>query len=198
MNKKLFFTGIALLVYFGASAQIEKGKILAGGSVGLSSSTYKEIDDGVTEYENTTVYLWIMPRVGYFITEALAAGAGINLSMNSTKYEDDDVYTSSSVSFTPFVRYYLPQGFFGQVEFGLGGSTDKWKPSDGDVDTDKYKLLLWSLAAGYAYFLNSNVAIEPMVSYTVNTYSNSNNTNFKDKYGVLMLQIGFIILLNMP
>lgn len=198
MNKNLIFTGIALFVCFGASAQIEKGKILAGGSVGLSSSNYREIVDGSTDYESNSIYFWVIPRAGYFITDALAVGTGISLSTQSTKFDDDDVFATSSISLTPFVRYYLPQGFFGQFELGFGSKTEKWKPSDGDDEIDKFKLFVWSIGAGYAYFLNDYVSVEPLISYTTNTYTDSDNTGFKDKYGIFMVQIGFSIYLDSP
>jgi hypothetical protein len=198
MNKNLIFTCISIVVCFGASAQIEKGKVLAGGSVGLSTSKDKVIFDGNTTDESNTTNLWVMPRAGYFITDALAVGTGISLSTSSTKYDDDDVYTSSSISLTPFVRYYLPEGFYGQIELGLGSETDKWKPSDDDDETDKYQLFVWSIGAGYAYFLNDNVSVEPLISYTINSYTDNDNADYKYKYGTLLFQIGFNIYLDLP
>jgi hypothetical protein len=49
---------------------------------------------------------------------------------------------------------------------------------------------------GYAYFLNNNVAIEPLVSYNKITYTDRDNTELKDKYGNILLQIGFSIYLD--
>jgi hypothetical protein len=37
-----------------------------------------------------------------------------------------------------------------------------------------------------------------MISYSAATYTENENTSFKDKYGDLMLQIGFNIYLDWP
>lgn len=196
MNKRIIFTFSALLLYFGAAAQIEQGRFLAGGSVGLSFQNYKSVYDGNTNDETKTTRFSLSPRAGYFVTDAIAVGAGLNLSLSSSKYDDDDKYNGTSISFTPFVRYYLPQRLFGQFELGLGSSKDKWTYVDDDDEEYKYKYFFWSLGVGYAYFLNDNVAIEPMVTYNASTYTDRDDTNYKEKYGSIMLQLGFNIYLD--
>jgi outer membrane protein len=198
MNKRKIFTLTALLLFLcsGVVAQIEKGKILASGSLGLTFRNYKSVYDGNSSDETKNTNFSLTPRAGYFITDAIAVGAGLNFSTSSTKFDDDDKNASTEFSFTPFVRYYLPQGLFGQFEIGLGSSKDKWTYANDDVEEYKYKTFIWSLGAGYPYFLNDNVAIEPMVSYYATTYTDRDDTNYKDKYGYLMVQIGFSIYLD--
>lgn len=123
-------------------------------------------------------------------------GAGLSFSSATTKFDDDDEYKSSTFSFVPFARYYLPQGLFGHVELGPGSSKNKWVYDDGGGDEYKYKSFTWSVGAGYAYFLNDHVAVEPMVSYQATTYSSNEDTDLKDKYGVITFQIGFSIFLD--
>lgn len=196
MNKRITFTFSALLLYFGAVAQIEQGRFLASGSLGFSVRNYKSVFDGNTSDETKSTSFSLTPRAGYFVTDAIAVGAGLNLSMSSTKYDDDDKYNGTSISFTPFVRYYLPQRLFGQFEIGFGSSKDKWTYVDDDDEVYKYKSFNWSLGVGYAYFLNNNVAIEPLVSYNAISYTDRDETDYKDKYGSIMLQIGFSIYLD--
>lgn len=195
MTKKIMFVSAALLIFVAAEAQIEKGRILASGSVGLNFSSYKDIEDGVTESDWKSTDFWLMPRGGIFITDAILVGAGIGLSVGSTRY-DEDKYIATSISFTPFVRYYLPQKFFGQIEVGPGLATDKWVYEGGEDDKDSYSFFKWSIGAGYSYFLNDNVSVEPIVSYTSTSYTDRNNTNQKDKYGDLSFQIGLSIYLD--
>ena len=182
-------------MFIAAEAQIERGRILASGSLSFNISNYRDIEDGVTESESKSTDLWLKPRAGIFITDALLVGAGIGLAVGSTTYGDEDKYTTSSISVIPFVRYYLPQRFFGQLELGPGISTDNWEYSGSD-DKDKYSFFIWSIGAGYSYFLNDNVSVEPIVSYTSTSYTDRNNTNQKDKYGDFGLQIGLSIYLD--
>jgi hypothetical protein len=196
MNKKLLLIGISLSLCIGASGQIGEGKIIAGGSVGLSASTYKEVYNGVTGYESMTTNIWFMPRAGYFITDNIAVGTAFELSMYSTKFDDDERSTSMDFYLTPFGRYYLPQGIFAQAEIGIGLSNEKWFEANGDLDEDyPYSSLKWSLGIGYAHFLNNYVALEPMISYisTITTYRD--DTNWKEKTGNFFLQLGFSIYL---
>jgi outer membrane autotransporter protein len=196
MSKKLIPTFFMVFFCVAVTAQIEKGRILAGGSLGLSFRNYRSVADGTTTYEQKNTSFSLTPRAGYFITNAIVVGAGLGLSASSTKYEDDDKYLSTAISFTPFVRYYLPQRVFGQFEIGLGSSKDKYTYVNDDNEEYKYKSFSWSLGVGYAYFLNNNVAIEPLVSYYAITYTDKDNTELKDKYGNIMLQIGFSIYLD--
>jgi hypothetical protein len=186
----------ALFLCFYAEAQIERGKILASGSLGFSAQNYKEVYDGTTEGETKRTNLWFSPKGGYFITDAIVVGAGISISSATTKFDDDDKYKSTSISFVPFARYYLPQGLFGHLEFGPGNSKDKWLYDDGDEEEYKYTSFTWSVGAGYAYFLNDHVAVEPMVSYQATTYSFQEDTDLKDKYGTITFQISFSIFLD--
>ena len=198
MNTKLILSGAAFCISLSATAQIEKGTILANGSASLSFSSYRDIEDGVTESDSKTTSFWLTPRAGLFFTDALLVGIGIGFSGGMTKYDDGDKYSYSSVSFTPYVRYYLPQGFFGQLEIGPGINTDKWEFDSGTDDEDKYKVFTWSIGAGYAFFLNDNIALEPMISYAATNYTDSNNTDQKDKYGTLGFHMGLSIYFDRP
>lgn len=199
MNKRIIVTVSALLLCVGAVAQIEQGRFLAGGSVGFSVQNYKAVYNGQTTYDSKTTAFSLSPRAGYFVTDAIVVGAGLSLSTSSTKYcecSDTEKYSSASISFSPFARYYLPQRLFGQLELGLGSSKRKWIYDDTDNEESKSKFFVWSLGVGYAYFLNNNVAIEPLVSYNATTYTNRDDTKDKDKYGNIMLQLGFSIYLD--
>jgi hypothetical protein len=195
MTKRIMFVSAALFIFIAAEAQIERGRILASGSLGFNFSNYRDIEDGVTESDSKSTDLWLTPRGGIFITDAILVGAGIGLSFGTIKY-DEYKNTYSSISFIPFVRYYLPQNFFGQIELGPGFTTDKWVFEGEEDDKDNYTFFRWSVGAGYAYFLNDNVAIEPMISFTSTNYTDKNNTDQKDKYGDLGFQLAFSIYLD--
>jgi opacity protein-like surface antigen len=195
MTKRIMLVSAALFILVAAEAQIERGRILASGSLGFNFSNYRDIEDGVTESDSKSTDFWLMPRGGIFITDAILVGAGIGLSSGTTRYDEyKSAYTS--ISFIPFVRYYLPQNIFGQIEVGPGISTDRWSYDGEEEDKDSYTFFRWSIGAGYSYFLNDNVAIEPIISYTSTNYTDRNNTAQKDKYGDLLFQIGLSIYLD--
>ncbi len=193
--KKLFITTLIVFAGVSAFAQFEKGRILAGGSVSFASSTNKTKTDNATTTNSKTTSFDFGPRAGYFFIDNLAAGLGLDLSTSSTKQEgsgDKDASTTFLIS--PFVRYYLQPGIFFQGQYGIGPETEKSTNASTTVTT-KYTGSSWSLGAGYAYFLNSNVAVEPFIGYG----ARSRKLKDSDVKGVnsgLFINIGFQIYLD--
>jgi hypothetical protein len=193
--KKLLFISLTVLTFSSAFAQFEKGRILAGGSVSFAATTNKTKTDNATTTNSKTTSFDFGPRAGYFFIDHLAAGLSLDLSTSSTKQEgsgDKDASTTFLIS--PFIRYYLEPGIFFQGQYGIGPETDKNKDRSGTVTT-KYTASSWSLGAGYAYFLNSNVAVEPFIGYG----ARSRKLKDSDVKGVnsgLFINIGFQIYLD--
>jgi hypothetical protein len=171
--KKFTILAFALFATIGAYAQYNQGRMLVGGSLGFSTQTEKTKFDGTTRTDGKWTSFSLEPQFGYFIIDNLAVGASLDLGLSKWKDEDDsdDDYSTTSIEFTPTVRYYLPQNIFFQGQVGFGTSKDKY--GSGSVDEDKYNTFSFALAAGYAYFLNDNVAIEPIIGY--------GSTSHKDK-----------------
>lgn len=190
MKRTLFTIAIVIACAAGASAQTEQGLMLVGGSVGFSSITAKDVYDGTSSDDETKITnIDLTPRFGYFVTDALAVGAGLELSSSTVK-SGDYKQTESSFSFAPFARYYLPQGVFGQAEVGFGSSKTKFGESD-----SKSKLFLWSVGVGYAAFLNDNVAIEPLIAYGSRTDTDGDDSKYQEKFSGIMLNIGLSVYL---
>jgi outer membrane protein W len=163
--KKFTILVVAVCSTFGAYAQYNQGRMLVGGSLGFSTETEKTKFDGNTQTDGKWTNFSLEPQFGYFIIDNLAVGASLDLGLSKWKddADSDDDKTYTSIEIQPTVRYYLPQNIFFQGQVGFG--TAKSKFGSGNVDEYKYNTLSWALAAGYAYFLNDNVAIEPMVGY---------------------------------
>ena len=194
--KKLLFTVFAIVALsLAAKAQFSKGTIMAGGSVGYSSTTNKETVGNVTTTLGTTSSLTFLPQVGYFFIDNLAAGAGITLQ--SVKFSVSGSNQSNSTTeflFSPFARYYLPQKIYGQFGFDVGSGTEK-KTNNNNATTETTSSISgWSLLAGYAIMLNDHVAVEPQVGYRslVQDYG-SNNGKLTD--AGLFLRIGLQVYL---
>jgi hypothetical protein len=166
--------------------QIGKGTKMIGGSVGIEFETDKTKTNSVTRVDSRSSSLVIAPQVGYFL--------GLGLRTSATKYLDDDTKTTStSVTLEPFIRYYLPQKIYFEAKFDVGAGNNKYKTDD-TTDTDKYSIAGWSLLAGYAYFLNDNVALEPQIGYESLAFKNKGtSTRYVD--GGLFLRLGLQVYL---
>ncbi|HEY8933680.1 MAG TPA: outer membrane beta-barrel protein [Cyclobacteriaceae bacterium] len=187
---------MAFAVIFSASfAQTEQGRMMVGGSLGLVGNTAKAKNNNTTTTQNKEVAFSLTPQFGYFVINNLAIGLGLNLSSDTYKVPNTD-YKSNTTAFQvqPFVRYYLPMKIFFQGTAGIGSSRDKTTNYNNVTTTSKSGVSSLSLGAGYAWFLNNNVAIEPFVGYsTQRTKPENSSTKYLDSG--LFLKVGFQIYL---
>lgn len=191
--KKITILVIAMVASFGALAQFNQGRMLVGGSASLRSTTGKTKDGGQTVTNGTRTDFNLSPRFGYFVIDNLAVGAelGIGLSKWNSKTNGSD-YNTNTLSFGPFVRYYLPVNVFfhGNLNFG----TQRTKYENSNFDTGKYNTFGLGIGAGYAWMLNDYIAVEPMLLYG---FKRGKDSASDDKYidSGLSLSVGFQIYL---
>jgi outer membrane protein len=196
--KKIIFTILLATVVGVASAQFSQGRMLVGGDFSFSSNTEKAKGGGTTVTLGKTTTFELGPQFGYFIIDNLAIGAALDVSLTMEKPEDADnepEITTTVFALSPFVRYYLDQGIFFQGEFNLGSG--KTKQSLGSISQEtKFGLTGLGLGVGYAYFLNDNVAVEPLIGYqTLTTTNKESDPESKFIDGGLFLRVGFQIYL---
>jgi len=118
---------MVLGISFAAEAQISTGSWMVGGNARIDADPF---------------FIQLNPDVGYFLMDNLAVGGNITIS----KLDGSDLVFGIG----PFARYYLNNGFFGQIQF------EYLKIGDGN-DT-KY-----GLSIGYSYELTESVRIEPIL-----------------------------------
>lgn len=153
---------------------IQKGNWMIGGSVGSAGYSF----------EGETFNINVSPRAGYFISDGIAIGAELGGGLQTVK-DGDNVW---SYGFSPFVRYYFPEGasstgrFFGQGSVGVSGAS-----AGSDSDTS----FAFGINGGYAHFITDNVALEGMVGYN---YSKSDLATVGKQSG-LGFSVGFQIYL---
>lgn len=194
--KKTFFAVLACLGFLAAQAQFEQGKILISGSSGfsLSSLTTKAKTGNTTTKTQKSTSISLDPRVGYFVIDNLALGAGISVSTAKyTNEVNDSESKSTSFSFGPFARYYFQPGIFGEGSVGFGSGKSEY--TNGPVsNTSKYSTFNLGLGVGYAAFISDNVAIEPLLKYV--SYSEKpNGGNTKTIDAGITLNIGITVYL---
>jgi outer membrane protein len=188
--KKTIFTFLVMLISLGSFAQIGKGTMLVGGSFGLSFTTDKTKNDNVTVTNYKESSFSLAPDFGYFVIDNFAVGGSLNLSTTTYKYESnaEPKETITQVALAPFARYYY-KNFFGEGQFGFGTGTYKTGNNKTTFNTTQ-----WSLAAGYAAFLNDHVAIEPKIGYG-STITKNKDSDVKTLTPGLFVRVGFQIYL---
>ena len=149
--KRLLIAASLLLSSHFIFAQINQGQWLVGGNASFESGKFGDSD--ASKYTSFT----FSPNAGYFFINNLAGG--LRLSLESTKFKEDDD-ASSSFLFAPFVRYYfLPAAnnvnIFGDASYGFG--------SIKDGESDGFNQ--FAISAGPAIFLSPNTALEFALQY---------------------------------
>lgn len=155
------------------AAPIQRGNWIVGGSIGALGYSF--------ESENFNIN--VMPKAGYFITDGIAVGLGVELGFSTVK-GGENIW---GYGIKPFVRYYFPEGasstgrFFAQGDLGITGATE------GAADTS----FAFGLNMGYAHFITRTVALEVTAGYN---YSKSDSANAVAQNG-LGAAVGFQIYL---
>lgn len=95
----MIISGFLLNAQIGTSTQIggENSKWTFGGYAGL----------GGAFGNGGGVSLYVMPRVGYKVTENLETGLASNLTWSNSKY-----YSSTMIGVGPFLNYYFSRNFY--------------------------------------------------------------------------------------
>jgi outer membrane protein len=159
--KKIILTVAAVFAFGFANAQeatsseggFSKGDLFATGSVGFNSD--KQDDAKGSEF-------YFRPEVGYFLTENIALGLGIDFG--SAKNDGLDVYSdafkTNAFGAEVFGRYYFTPAskfsLFAQLGVGFGNV----KFEDGAGNEAKANTFGINAGLGANYFLTSNWALQ--------------------------------------
>jgi outer membrane protein W len=195
--KKVLFTVAMALAASAVFAQFNQGRMLAGGDFQFSSNTEKGKSGSTEVTIGKTTSFSLGPQFGYFLIDNLAVGASLSVTTSKFKPEDDNdpENSGSELLLAPFVRYYLSQGIFFQGQFGIGSSKEEFSSGNVTVET-KYGLSSIGIGAGYAYFLNDHVAIEPLIGYSsVSRKEKDSDPEVKEISSGLFLRVGFQVYL---
>lgn len=166
---KLFFTTLVIcyssIIYCQTEKPIAKGNIILGGNI---NGYYNE--NGSEYGTNYTYSLGVSPNVSYFVIKGLALGISPVYS-----YKKTNSGKNKSFGIGPAARYYLQNNFY----FDLSSKYLYGKSSyseDLEYHSNSFGA---GLGIGYAVFLNSKVALEPMIYYYIEK-STLHYTSFPD------------------
>ncbi|MDH5475042.1 MAG: hypothetical protein OEX22_05065 [Cyclobacteriaceae bacterium] len=190
-----------LLAGFSYSQKTTKGTKMASGTIGLTFNTEKRDDGTAITTRGKYSAINMNPNVGYFIMDGLAVGGGINIATSNYKRDGSaDKLNTTSLAFAPFARYYTDMGLFGHVSVSLGSGKEKDTQDNGGgnvtVTETNFGLFGFEFGGGYAYFLNDNVAVEPMLIYGSNSIKDKTAApNTKEIHGGIQFRIGISVFL---
>jgi len=181
--KQLFITLFALSFVFAMNAQTKmtsKGNFLIGGTLGFStaSSSFEVNGDAgtVSGDAGRASQFNIAPAIGYFFSDNLALGIGLDYTLNTSNTPenttDPDSEMNKSVDsdllFGPFARYYFPLGedkaFFVESTFGIGSSVNQIEV-DGNNQTASTNVMAIGVGPGFTIFSSDAIGIEALVKY---------------------------------
>ena len=134
-------------------AQTEQDNLMVGSNIANLQATFQS--------GTSTVGLTINPKMGYFVRDNFAVGAGLNLGLTGAAG-----VTTLNYGILPFARYYFTTGtfeskrtrFFGEVDLGVSG-VNVFSPGR-NTSTNG---LSFSAGPGMAYFITPNVGMETLL-----------------------------------
>lgn len=180
----LLCAGLGFLGINKADAQLQKGNLLVGATLG-------DMNLGL-QSGNTSFSIAISPKVGWFIQDNIVVGGQVNLGFSTDHYANEFTYGVGA-----FGRYYFGQKemvvmkharFFAEGNFGIKGTnTDQKGTSAGSVSTNGLGI---GIGPGVAYFITPNIGLEALLKYDLGVgFGNATTTN---AFGI---NVGFQIYL---
>ena len=147
--KKVFFATVLTVSVIAASAQINQGQWLVGGTANFTSSK-----QGDAKWSDLT----FSPDAGYFFINNLAGGLRVNI----TNHKPDGGDATTFLAVAPFVRYYfLPAAqkvnILADAQYGFGS---------GKEGGTSASINMYQISAGPAVFLTPNTALEFTLFYS--------------------------------
>jgi hypothetical protein len=143
---------------FLTNAFVVKGSWMLGGDLSSSWKSYSRDQGSVKNVDKGRVFrLDMTGKVGYFLIEDFALGVKAHATHLNLKSDSTGAAPRHTVVIAgPFLRKYFKEGIFGEAGAGLG--------LDHTSDVTQWDILAADLGLGFTYFLNNNIAVEPILA----------------------------------
>lgn len=177
--KKLIISGaLALTVTMSSYAQVGQGTLFMGGRLEFMQSQAKNKSGGTTTDGPKITHFGIMPDVGYFLTDNIAAGLGIGYTSAVSNFENTQGQVTTKVKgkesmffLLPFLRYYKfmgdKGGVFAQFDVGIGSGKNFGETTTGNVTVtttdEKISAFHVALRPGVVFFVTDKIGLEATV-----------------------------------
>lgn len=140
------------------NASVLKGSWMLGGDLTTSWKSYSYDQGTIKNKDKGRIFhLDTSGKIGYFPIEDFALGLKgqlrhLNLKSDSTGAAPRQTVLTAG----PFLRKYFKAGVFGEAGAGMG--------LDNLSDGLQWDILSADLSLGFTYFLNNNIAVEPILA----------------------------------
>ena len=203
---KLQKTALLLFTLFTITicGQTEKGNIFIGASSNLNTSfiNYSSKSDNSSKVEHGKGNSFsLSPKIGFLLIDNLVFGAGIDLGFGSFESQQGGGESkSTSLSFSPFTRYYFLEGEFKpflNAKYSFGSNKNTFINQNGNDSESKSSNNTLELGGGVSYFINEIISIELGINYTRNSAKQTDNNpaNIRNITSGITSAIGFAIFL---
>jgi hypothetical protein len=180
--ERFTITTIAILLFASITkAQITKGSLYLGGSIGFSSN---KLEPNNSSIEGKSKSFSINPAVGIAVKNNLLAGVNLNYGHGSTKgFQSNQDYKSTSYGAGVFLRKYWSVFnrlyFFGQSDLGYSHSNYKYLPTAGySYDyTTKHRVVSANLFPGISINVLKSFYLETVFNDLLNIAYSNTKTN---------------------
>jgi opacity protein-like surface antigen len=198
MKKIPLLLPLILLLSLSASAQIEKGTWMLGGSAGLSTSGSD--NSGSAKIKNRSFSFG--PNVGYFVADKFVLGLKLPISAGRNEVDGSTIssdYRYTSYGFGPNLRYYFPLeekwSLLAQAGYSFGWQTTKSKYQDGSgIETSSELKNTWNsfnVGGGITYFINKSIGLEGILQYQAYKFDDADYSQNDNIAFTVGLQIYF-------
>jgi outer membrane protein len=178
MKKNLLLLAIVVSCFTMAQAQVGPG-LFVGGSLGIGTSS-SEVTLGSTTVDGPKgTTFTIMPAIGYYFTENVAAGIRIGYGSSKITFQNDDEESTSAFGVELFGRYASTIGgssdfaWFLEANAGYGSITSESVSGNTTVEGDPVTELSFGIAPGLMYFPSPKFGFEASLG---NLFSFVNST----------------------
>lgn len=207
--KKTYLLLLLITLFYSclSFAQTEKGKYLIGANSNMkfSSLTTTVKDNNRSEDIQRTNTFEFSPSVGCFVANNFVIGFEIPFTYKSEKYSslynpDVSKETSSTLSFSPFARYYFDLNktvkpfLQGQIGIGRSNNTAYFRENsfNNNYQFDPYEnstyssfeyksnLFMYGIGGGIAVFLNDKISLDFEIGY-VSISLTPDDPNYSDE-----------------
>lgn len=187
--KTLLFSLSFIFGLTSTQAQLQEGNIMLGTDLGsgitsTASNGLFGMNFGLNDGAGYDI--GISPKMGYFLNDNFAVGAIVNLGFNKSAESNGESTKTTVYGVQGFTRFYVRPGeadlenlvrtgrFFLETHAGIAGINIHEGPTTNGF--------AFGFGPGYAYFLNSNIALEASVKY--NGLVGGGNTDYQNSLGI--------------
>ncbi len=169
MKKEILFCAAMALGMSFAHGQTDKGSFLIGGHAGWMGNQTEASSSGGLGFRSRRMEL--SPNAMYFPVKRLALGLQTTFTQEKTKVVSSTGTSrvrGSTYLIGPVARYYFPFGKYAIFpEVGCSKQWSSWKNPYGlvQISFQSKSRTVWG-GAGITYFMNANVALEGLATYT--------------------------------